>query len=91
MRVREIIQFLNCAQGKAVIVKSSGYISCQTEINELEYVVKYEIITLKDQKTGNFMVIDLRKIKEIKLEKNKISILIFIDDEVETEIIITVK
>lgn len=89
MRDKEIIQFLNCVQGKSVIAKSSGYISCQTVINELEYVVKYEIITIKDKQTDNFIVIDLKKIKEVKLTKDEISILIFINDEVETEVVIT--
>lgn len=91
MKVQEIIQFLNYLQGKTVVVKSSGYISCQAVINELEYVIKYEIITIKDKKTENFMIIDLRKIKEIKLNKKEISILIFINDEVETEFSITTK
>lgn len=89
MESKQIIQFLNGLQGKSVIVKSSGYISCQTSIYELEYVIKYEIITIKDIQMKNFIIIDLKKIKEIKLAKDKISILIFMNDEVETEIEIT--
>ncbi|MCI8587596.1 MAG: hypothetical protein HFJ49_03165 [Clostridia bacterium] len=89
MRDKDIIQFLNSLQGKTVNIKSSGYISCQTVINELEYVIKYEIITVKDKQTDNFIVIDLRRIKDIKINRNQISILIFIEDEVETEIVIT--
>ncbi len=89
MENKQIIQFLNCLQGKSAIVKSSGYISCQAVIYELEYVIKYEIVTIKDAQMKNFIVIDLKKIKEIKLSKDKISILIFMNDEVETEIAIT--
>ena len=89
MRSTEIIQFLNCLQGKAIIAKSSGYISCQVVINELEYVIKYEIITLQDKQTENFMVLDLRKIKEVIVDKDKINISIFINDEIETEISIS--
>lgn len=89
MRENEIIQFLNSLQKKTVNVKSSGYISCQTVINELEYVIAYGIITIKDKQTSNFIVIDLRKIKDIEISRDKISILIFIEDEIETEIVIT--
>lgn len=89
MESKQIIQFLNCLQGKSVIVKSSGYISCQTVIYELEYVIKYGIITIKDTQMKNFIVIDLKRIEEIKLLEDKISILIFMNDEVETEIAIT--
>ena len=52
-------------------------------------MIKYEIVTIKDAQMKNFIVIDLKKIKEIKLSKDKISILIFMNDEVETEIAIT--
>ena len=86
MRSKEIIQFLNSIQGKKVIAKSSGYISCQTMIYELEYIIKYEIVTIKDKQSENFMVIDLRRIKELTINKEKISIQIFINDEVETDI-----
>lgn len=89
MRENEIIQFLDSLQKKTVNVKSSGYISCQTVINELEYVIAYGIITIKDKQTSNFLVIDLRRIKDIEISRDKISILIFIEDEVETEIVIT--
>lgn len=91
MEREEIMQFLTDLQGKSVIVKSSGYISCQVAINELEYIEKYKIITMRDKKTENFIILDLRKIKEFTIEEDKISILIFIDDEIETEIVITSK
>ncbi|MCI8654701.1 MAG: hypothetical protein HFJ48_02340 [Clostridia bacterium] len=86
MESKEVIRFLDSIQRKKILVKSSGYISCQTVIHELEYIIKYEIATIKDRQTENFMVIDLRKIKEVKLDEKGINILIFIDDEVETEI-----
>lgn len=89
MEEKEIVQFLNSLQKKTVNIKISGYISCQTIINELEYVIKYGIITIQDKQTTNFVVMNIRRIKEIRFDKNKISILIFIEDEVETEIVIT--
>lgn len=88
MRSKEIIQFLNSIQGKKVIAKSSGYIAFQTIIYKLEYIINYGIVTIKDKQTENFMVVDLRKIKELTINKEKISIQIFINDEVETEIVI---
>ena len=82
----ELIPFLETLRGKSLLLKNSGYMACQTEIKEFEFEIKYNILTMKDNESKNYMVLNLEKIKQIYKEDNKLAILIYIYDEIETEI-----
>jgi len=82
----ELIPFLETLKGKSVLLKNSGYMACQAKIKEFDFDIKFNILTMKDNKSENYMVLNLEKIKQIYKEDNKLAILIYIDDEIETEI-----
>ena len=91
MEKTELIPFLEALKGKKVILKNSGYMACQTTVDKLDFYIKYNILMMKDNKSDNYMVLNLDKIKEIQKEKDKMSIIIYIDDEIETEVSIELK
>ena len=43
---------------------------------------------MKDNKSENYMVLDLKKIKQIQKEKNKAAITVYVNDEIETDVYI---
>ena len=86
MEKTEIIPILNTLKGKKVILKNSGYMACQTSVEEFDFYINYNILMMKDNKSDNYMVLNLDKIKEIQKDKNEILVTVFIDDEIETEV-----
>lgn len=86
MEKTELIPFLNTLKGKKVILKNSGYMACQTSVEEFDFYINYNILMMKDNKSDNYMVLNLDKIKEIQKDKNEILVTVFIDDEIETEV-----
>ena len=87
----ELIPFLETLKGKSVILKNSGYMACQTEAKEFDFYIKYNILMMNDNKSENYMVLNLEKIKEIKKEEDKALVTVYIDDEIETEVSIELK
>ena len=86
MEKTELIPFLNTLKGKKVILKNSGYMACQTSVEEFDFYINYNILMMKDNKSDNYMVLNLDKIKEIQKDKNEMLVTVFIDDEIETEV-----
>ena len=91
MEMSELIPFLETLKGKKVILKNSGYMACQTEVKELNFYIKYNILMMKDNKSDNYMVLNLEKIKQIQKEENKMLVTVYVDDEIETEVSIGLK
>ena len=60
--------------------------ACQTSVEEFDFYINYNILMMKDNKSDNYMVLNLDKIKEIQKDKNEILVTVFIDDEIETEV-----
>ena len=87
----ELIPFLETLKGKKVILKNSGYMACQTEAQEFDFYIKYNILMMKDNKSDNYMVLNLEKIKQIQREENDMKVTIYVDDEIETEVSIKLK
>ena len=87
----ELRPFLETLKGKSLLLKNSGYMACQAEIKEFNFEIKYNIIMMKDNKSENYMVLNLEKIKEIYKDDENLSLVIYIDDEIETEISIKLK
>lgn len=90
MNVMELISFLESINGKRLLVKNSGYMACQTEIKNFNFYIEYNILTIHDKETENYVVVDLKRIKEIRKEKQEFYLTIYIDDEIETEVSIKV-
>ena len=86
MEKTELIPFLNTLKGKKVILKNSGYMACQTSVEEFDFYINYNILMMKDNKSDNYMVLNLDKIKEIQKDKNEMLVTVFIDDDIETEV-----
>ena len=91
MEKTELIPFLEKLKGKSLILKNSGYMSCRTSVKKFDFYVKYNILTMKDHKSENYMVLNLDRIKEIRREPSGLEITIYINDEIETEIAIEYK
>ena len=91
MEKTELIPFLETLKRKKVILKNSGYMGCQTTIEELDFYIKYNILMMKDNKSDNYMVLNLEKIKEIQKEDNKMLVTVYVDDEIESEVSIELK
>jgi len=91
MERTELISFLETLKGKSVILKNSGYMACQTETQEFDFYVQYNILMMKDNKSDNYMVLNLEKIKQIQRETNEMKVIVYIDDEIETEISMELK
>ncbi len=85
---KELLLFLESLKGKSVILKNSGYMGCQTNVKEFDFYIKYNILMMKDNKSENYMVLDLKKIKQIQKEKNKAAITVYVNDEIETDVYI---
>ena len=91
MEKTELIPFLETIKGKSVILKNSGYMACQTEAQEFDFYVQYNILMMKDNKSDNYMVLNLERIKQIQKEEKEVKITVYIDDEIETELSIELK
>ena len=91
MERNESIPFLETLKGKKVILKNSGYMGCQAEVEELDFYIKYNILMMKDKKSKNYMVLNLDKIKQIQKEEKQMSVTVYVDDEIETEVSIELK
>lgn len=91
MEKAELIPFLEKIKGKKVILKNSGYMGCQTEVQEFDFYIKYNILMMNDTKSKNYMVLNLDKIKEIRKEENKTLVTVYVDDEIETEVSVELK
>jgi len=87
----ELIPFLETLKGKSLILKNSGYMACQTAVEEFDFYVQYNIVMMKDNKSENYMVLNLEKIKEIQKADKGMLITVYIDDEIETEVSIEFK
>ena len=46
---------------------------------------------MKDKKSKNYMVLNLDKIKQIQKEEKQMSVTVYVDDEIETEVSIELK
>ena len=90
MEKAELIPFLETLKGKSVILKNSGYMACQTETQEFDFYVQYNILMMKDNKSDNYMVLNLEKIKQIHKEERGMLVTIYVDDEIETEVSIKI-
>lgn len=91
MERNELIPFLDTLKRKKVILKNSGYMGCQTAVEEFDFYIKYNILMMKDNKSDNYMVLNLDKIKEIQKEKDEMLVTVYVDDEIETEVSIELK
>ena len=89
MEKTELIPFLETLKGKKVTLKNSGYMACQTEVEEFDFYIKYNILMMEDNKSENYMVLNLERIKEIQKEQDRVSVTIYINDEIETEVSIS--
>lgn len=89
MERTELIPFLETLKGKSITLKNSGYMGCQTEVKEFDFYIKYNILMMKDNKSENYMVLNLERIKEIQKEQDRVSVTIYINDEIETEVSIS--
>ena len=87
----ELIPFLETLKGKNVILKNSGYMACQAEVEELDFYIKYNILMMKDNKSENYMVLNLDKIKQIQKEEGQMLVTVYVDDQIETEVSIELK
>ena len=65
--------------------------ACQTKAQEFDFYVQYNILMMKDNKSDNYMVLNLEKIKEIQKEQEKTLVTVYVDDEIETEVSIELK
>jgi len=90
MEKAELIPFLETIKGKEVTLKNSGYMACQASIEEFDFHMKYNILMMKDNKSENYMVLNLEKIKQIHKEERGMLVTIYVDDEIETEVSIKI-
>lgn len=91
MEKSELIPFLETLKGKSVILKNSGYMACQTEVKKFNFYVKYNILMMEDNRSDNYMVLNLERIKQIQKEEDNIQVIVYVDDEIETEVSIELK
>jgi len=91
MEKTELIPFLERIKGKSIILKNSGYMACQTSVKEFNFHINYNILMMGDNKSDNYMVLNLEKIKEIQKEEDKTLVTVYVDDEIETEVSIELK
>ena len=66
MEKTELIPFLEQIKGRRIILKNSGYMACQTSVEEFKFYINYNILMMGDNKSDNYMVLNLEKIKEIE-------------------------
>lgn len=91
MKKEDLIPFLETLKGKSLILKNSGYMACQTIVEEFDFYIQYNILMMKDNKSDNYMVLNLERIKQIQKEENSMQVIVYIDDEIETEVSVELK
>ena len=91
MEKEELIPFLESLKGKSLILKNSGYMACQTSVEEFDFYIQYNILMMKDNKSDNYMVLNLERIKQIQKEENSMHVIVYINDEIETEVSVELK
>lgn len=71
--------FLINMKGKSLTILQSGFLNCEFNILELKYLVEYEILNILDNKTNNYLKINLNQI--YKIENNKSKIILYSDND----------
>lgn len=65
---------LNELQGKNVIISQEGFLKNKYSIYKLKYFIEYEILNIIDEKSQNYLKINLNQIYKIEIYKKDIKL-----------------
>ncbi len=65
---------LNELQGKNVIISQEGFLKNKYSIYKLKYFIEYEILNIIDEKSQNYLKINLNQIYKIEIYKKNIKL-----------------
>jgi len=71
---------LNKFMGREVIINQEGFLENKYEIQKLKYGVEYEVLSITDEKSDNYLRINLNQI--YKIEDNEKEIKLFLDNDI---------
>lgn len=65
---------LNEFIGKSVTITQEGFLKNKYSIHKLKYFIEYEILNITDDKSQNYLKINLNQIYKIKISENDIKL-----------------
>lgn len=65
---------LNELQGENVIISQEGFLKNKYSIYKLKYFIEYEILNIIDEKSQNYLKINLNQIYKIEIYKKDIKL-----------------
>ena len=70
---------LNEFVGKSLTITQDGFLKNKYSINNLNYFIEYEILNITDEKSKNYLMINLNQI--YKIEINEKDIKLYLDND----------
>lgn len=65
---------LNEFIGKNVIITQDGFLKNKYSIHKLKYLIEYEILNITDDKSNNYLMINLNHIYNIEINEKNIKL-----------------
>lgn len=60
--------------GKNVIITQSGFLENKYSIQKLKYFIEYEVLNITDERSKNYLKINLSQIYKIRINKKNIKL-----------------
>lgn len=57
--------------GRSVIIAQDGFLKSKYSIHKLKYFIEYEILNITDEKSKNYLKINLNQIYKIEINENE--------------------
>lgn len=74
-KMREnILNELKRKNGKRIVICQTGFISTKFLVNCLNYKIEIDTLTIKDEKEGVYLTINLNQVYKYEIKDNKIKI-----------------
>lgn len=69
-----ILNELKRKNGKRIVICQTGFISTKFLVNCLNYKIEIDTLTIKDEKEGVYLTINLNQVYKYEIKDNKIKI-----------------
>lgn len=87
--VQKVEDFLKEMEKKTIRVNQLGFIVSQFYISELIYIIKDDILNLRDSEGHEFISINLNQVYKLEVGKNKLTLYLDNDSKMKIEMMDT--
>ena len=81
---KEIETILENFENKTIIIEQQGFIKSKIFIKNLKYEINYDILKISEESNGQYIIINLNQTYKIENEKNSINI--YLDNDMQINI-----